>query len=491
MSPVSSEDPTGGESAQRPPVRMLRRIVHAMTIALAGLVAVAVVALVTIGPTFGLVGLWRWSDALASEPAPPVVLFDGDAMTADDPPPSGGAVSAVLDLRRTASGISLRERQLALSDTLDQLRVDAASASCALVRLDDTVVVGVKPDIGFAIADSAMLITAAVALEVLGPDHRFVTELRVAEEPDDGVIVGDLFVVGSGDPMLVSDDLAVAAALGGEQLPAVLLDADGPVTAVSDLVGALAEQQIVSIGGDVIGVGDRFDDEYVVTTWASTGRVPPHGGLLINRGLLFGSTYGLNPVQSAANEVLRQLRANDVRVAGRSRALTDSDALVDDVMLASVESAPLAEIIPALLTDRDAIGFEMLLKEIGAEASQSGSTNGGRAAVADALFAWDVNQDEINFPDGSGRTPGAMMTCSALLAATERIAMALESTSASQPSIEEFAVGAERIVVISGELDDGSSVHGVIVGDPDLGVVGSLFSSDGLDASALGPLQRR
>ena len=486
MSSISTEDPTGSD-----PARGLRRAVHAMTVVLAGLVAVSALAVLTIGPTLGLLRLWRWSDALVSEPAPPVVALHSDSTTDLDPPVSDAAVSAVLDLRRTATGISVRERQLALGEALDQLRGDAASASCALVRLDDTIVVGAKPDTGFAIADSAMLITAAVALEVLGSDHRFITELRAAEEPVDGVIVGDVLVVGSGDPMLVSDDLAVAAALGGEELPASLLDPDAPVTAVSDLVAALVEQQIVSIEGDVIGVGERFDDEYVVTTWESRGREPPHGGLLINRGLLFGSTYGLNPVQSAANEVLRQLRASGVNVAGRSRALTDSDVLVADVTLAQIESAPLAEIIPALLTDRDATGFEMLLKEIGATISQSGSTDGGRAAVADALFGWNVNQDEISFLDGSGRTPGATMTCSALLAATERIAVALDGTSGSQPSIEEFSVGAERIVVVSGVLDDAGSLHGVIVGDPDLALIESLFSGDRVEVAALGPLGRR
>lgn len=60
----------------------------------------------------------------------------------------------------------------------------------------------------FPPASTAKAITAAYALEVLGPEHRFVTELRADGPIKDGALRGALALVGGGDPDLDSDDLA-------------------------------------------------------------------------------------------------------------------------------------------------------------------------------------------------------------------------------------------------------------------------------------------
>ena len=46
------------------------------------------------------------------------------------------------------------------------------------------------------------LVTTYAALEILGPAHAWKTEVRVAAPPADGVLAGDLYVKGSGDPKL-------------------------------------------------------------------------------------------------------------------------------------------------------------------------------------------------------------------------------------------------------------------------------------------------
>jgi len=46
------------------------------------------------------------------------------------------------------------------------------------------------------------IVTSAAALEILGPDYRFTTDFRVSPE-------GDLYLVGRGDPFLVSEELAL------------------------------------------------------------------------------------------------------------------------------------------------------------------------------------------------------------------------------------------------------------------------------------------
>ena len=59
----------------------------------------------------------------------------------------------------------------------------------------------------FIPASSFKTLTTATALEVLGPDFHFTTDLKSTAPIQDGVIKGDLVIVGGGDPMLKLDDL--------------------------------------------------------------------------------------------------------------------------------------------------------------------------------------------------------------------------------------------------------------------------------------------
>jgi D-alanyl-D-alanine carboxypeptidase/D-alanyl-D-alanine-endopeptidase (penicillin-binding protein 4) len=56
-------------------------------------------------------------------------------------------------------------------------------------------------------ASSAKLATAVAALELLGPDHRFRTELRATGPIENGILKGDLVLKGGGDPLLDIPDL--------------------------------------------------------------------------------------------------------------------------------------------------------------------------------------------------------------------------------------------------------------------------------------------
>ena len=56
-------------------------------------------------------------------------------------------------------------------------------------------------------ASSAKLATAVMALQLLGPEHRFRTELLATGPIEDGVLKGDLILKGGGDPILDIPDL--------------------------------------------------------------------------------------------------------------------------------------------------------------------------------------------------------------------------------------------------------------------------------------------
>ncbi|WP_418887879.1 D-alanyl-D-alanine carboxypeptidase/D-alanyl-D-alanine-endopeptidase [Mesobacterium pallidum] len=60
-------------------------------------------------------------------------------------------------------------------------------------------------------ASVAKALTALYALETLGPEHRFETQVLATATPKDGVLDGDLVLAGGGDPTLDTDSLAALA----------------------------------------------------------------------------------------------------------------------------------------------------------------------------------------------------------------------------------------------------------------------------------------
>lgn len=96
-------------------------------------------------------------------------------------------------------------------------------------------------------ASNAKLVTAAAALEVLGPDHRFTTEVRAPGRDTGPVHHGDLHLRGTGDPtMLAADYDALAARVASTGLRVV--------------TGALVADD-TWFDGERLGLGWAWDDE--------------------------------------------------------------------------------------------------------------------------------------------------------------------------------------------------------------------------------------
>ncbi|MBF0529718.1 MAG: D-alanyl-D-alanine carboxypeptidase, partial [Deltaproteobacteria bacterium] len=78
----------------------------------------------------------------------------------------------------------------------------------ALVVADQTgkPILSINPDKPMMPASTLKILTSAAAMDYLGPDYRFPTDFRLST-------TGDLWVVGRGDPFLVSEEIEIIAQL--------------------------------------------------------------------------------------------------------------------------------------------------------------------------------------------------------------------------------------------------------------------------------------
>ena len=121
----------------------------------------------------------------------------------------------------------------------------------------------------FLPASNMKLFTTALALAKLGPDYRFRTtlETRGAVSPE-GVVAGDLFLVGRGDPNL-----------SNRKFPYNLKEEfDGPPEKVlAELADALVAKGVKEIAGDVVGDDSYFPREPYPSGWEIDDMVWEYG----------------------------------------------------------------------------------------------------------------------------------------------------------------------------------------------------------------------
>ncbi len=134
---------------------------------------------------------------------------------------------------------------------------------------------GRRGDVLMDPASNQKVLATTTALVRLGADWRFRTELTGPLPTADGVVVGDVYLRGSGDPTVRSGDLdALAAALARRGVRSIA----GGVVADPRRVGA--DEPIV----DEEAPGD--DDASAATADESPGKLSPRVPLVVNHGLM-------------------------------------------------------------------------------------------------------------------------------------------------------------------------------------------------------------
>lgn len=146
--------------------------------------------------------------------------------------------------------------QWELREQLDEIFDDPAFApsfwGIRVEKLDGTVLYDRDSSKAFIPASNMKLVTTAAILELLGPDHTFETRLEARGPIENGILKGDLVIVGSGDPSF--------GTWRKEDVP----DAE---ELMKQWAQAIKEAGITQVNGAVVGDGRVFTEEYFSTDW--------------------------------------------------------------------------------------------------------------------------------------------------------------------------------------------------------------------------------
>lgn len=349
-----------------------------------------------------LVSLWQVSRAAAQSVRPYI-----------EPRGAEPLVTPVLSVRRVAPSVTIEMQLAGMRRGLRRLSADLPATSCLLVRSQGRTVTARGEQRALIPGSNMKLLVAATALDVLGAEHRYSTSLRGTLAGR--TIIGDLYLVGGGDPHLTTRNSPVI-----QRYPTLA------PTFLDTLVDELVAQGVTTVSGSVVGDGSRYDDERFAPGWGDGIRgveAGPLGALVVDDGLPLGSLIRRSdPGLAGAESLTALLRARGITVVGNPRAASAANQSTQDEspVLATVVSAPLRQSLANVLANSDNNSAEMLLKEIGVAVRGEGSRIAGLQVVLDRLTTWGLPVEGIALADGSGLDRANQLSCQVLVALLEK-----------------------------------------------------------------------
>jgi D-alanyl-D-alanine carboxypeptidase/D-alanyl-D-alanine-endopeptidase (penicillin-binding protein 4) len=245
-----------------------------------------------------------------------------------------------------------------------------------------------KPDVP---ASTAKLLTAAVALDRLGPRTRLQTRVFAA---------GDvLYLVGGGDPTLTR---ATTGALGAR---------------VDDLARQVRAAGVTR-ASRVVADATFFSGPTLAPGWQPyylNAEIGPVSALSVDAGRRSPSVKATartpNPSPDAANTLRGALSRAGVRVDGVGAGRVPAGAR----QVAMVESPTVADLVKRMLTYSDNDLAESLGRQLAHAAGRPADFNGEVAAVADGLQTLGLPLDGLRMFDSSGLSHGDLVPPSLLV----------------------------------------------------------------------------
>ncbi len=367
---------------------------------------------------------------------------------------SGLVASALLVLSPSAE----RHLQAQTSGALEP--AERGIRSILVVRGGE-VIASENPDQLMVPASVLKLVISAAALHHLGPEYRVRTELRGAQPGEDGLMRSDLVIVGAGDPTWndehfeanprqplesLASDLRAAGVrriegdliVDASRFPGPIASPEWTVTDVTHAYGAptsaiAVDENVVSLRmapGSSIGAAARFrGDGLEIESEAWTvgrdrhgkgtvqfqpdwgrPRLRVRGEYPISEGPFNIKLAAPHPEEIAGTELLRLLGENNIEVDGELRVerLPSQRRLP---MRAFVESPPLGEWLPPILTDSNNWYAEMLLRVLAFEVEGVGRLDTGlevEAAFLEEVVG--VAEGSFALDDASGLSPTNLIT---------------------------------------------------------------------------------
>jgi len=341
----------------------------------------------------------------------------------------------------------------ALDEILQDARLTGAMTGVS-VRLADTgeLLYSHMGDIRLTPASNMKILTAVAALEMLGPEYRFTTELLTDGQIKDGTLIGNLYLKGKGDPTLMKeeldrfaerlrelgitkieghligddswyDDIRLSLDLDwsdepyytGTQVSALTMspnedyDAGTVIVEVSPGSAAGSEPQVkvipetdyVTIVNQAVTGSSRERNTIKVEREHGTNRIIVSGSIPLGgtTSRVWASVW--EPTGYVLDVFSRSLKEHGITFGAMSETLTGI-APEEATLLASRSSIPLSELlIPFMKLSNNGHG-EILTKEMGRVIHGEGSWTKGLRVVRDVLANLGVNTDMLVLRDGSG-----------------------------------------------------------------------------------------
>ncbi|WP_042222851.1 D-alanyl-D-alanine carboxypeptidase/D-alanyl-D-alanine endopeptidase [Oceanobacillus manasiensis] len=366
----------------------------------------------------------------------------------------------------TASN-EITEKEFAESNLEEKLRIlleneqlDGAVTGVSIMQADTgEQLFSQDGDIRLHPASNMKILTAAAALETLGKDYKFSTEVLTDGEKRGKVLHGDLYLKGKGDPTLLKedfdqfakelkaqgiqkvkgdligddswyDDVRLSQDLNwsdepfytGAQVSALTLspnedyDAGTVIVEVSPADDPDGKAEVnLSPATDYVTIenktkmvpsGERktisIEREHGTNTIVIEGNMPVDG----SNSRSWASVW--EPTGYALNIFKKSLEEENIRFIGKSdekSGVTPKGA----ELLTSKQSMPLHELlVPFMKLSNNGHG-EVLTKEMGKVVSGEGSWDEGLEVIEDVAAKYGMNKDTIQLRDGSGMSHKTMI----------------------------------------------------------------------------------